>query len=93
MQTLVFADLIPAPYVCMYCLCYVNLDVGSSRVGLHGTELFDCTSTFEIVDSIPVPSMEVSVQRLFISLVCNVACAEFLFIPLSLFYNMCRLIG
>ncbi|CAM9140533.1 unnamed protein product [Laminaria digitata] len=29
------------------------------RVGLHGTELFDCTSTFEIVDSIPVPSMEV----------------------------------
>lgn len=51
---------------------YVNSYVGPSRVGLHGTELFDCTSTFEIVDRIPVPSMEVSVHYSGVRAVCAV---------------------
>ncbi|CAM9622009.1 unnamed protein product, partial [Hapterophycus canaliculatus] len=32
-----------------------------SRVGLHDSPLFDCTSTFTIVEDIPIPSMEVYV--------------------------------
>lgn len=68
----------------MYSLCYVhyvNLYVGPSRVGLHGTDLFDCTSTFEIVDSIPVPSMKVSVHCCgvcAVCAVCSVGYADFL---------------
>ncbi|CAN0151476.1 unnamed protein product [Ascophyllum nodosum] len=34
------------------------------RVGLHGTDLYDCSSTFSIVDDIPVPSIEVYVPEL-----------------------------
>lgn len=29
------------------------------RVGLHDSTLFDCTSTFSIIEDIPIPSMEV----------------------------------
>eukprot|EP00903_Cladosiphon_okamuranus_P019297 g17738.t1 len=31
------------------------------RVGLHGSPLFDCTSTFSITQTIPIPSLEVYV--------------------------------
>lgn len=41
------------------------------RVGLHDSTLFDCTSTFSIIQDIPVPSMEVGGSYAYIQVTCR----------------------